>query len=123
MKTVKSSSRSPTLYLFINFQDIPKMRINEVCYTFVLCQERPVKSDLNRTRKTICDMNVQYPCDVGTKTASINILKLIIKSVISRAGAKFVAFGIRNFYLNTPMKKAEYVKIKFSKIPQELVDE
>ena len=68
-------------------------------------------------------MNVQYPCDVGTKTASINILNLIINSVISRAGAKFVAFGIRNFYLNTPMKKAEYVKIKFSKIPQELVDE
>ena len=83
----------------------------------------PRKSDLNRTRITICGTNVQYPGDVGTTTASREILKLIINSVISRASAKFVAFDISNFYLDTPMKKAEYVKIHFSKIPQEFVDE
>ena len=66
---------------------------------------------------------MQYTGDVGTKTASLEILKLIIYSVISIAGAKFVAFDIRHFYLDTPMKKAEYVKIQFSKIPQEFVDE
>ena len=110
-------------FFVIHFQDIPKTRINEVCYTYVLCQERPEKSDPNRTHITICVTNVQYSVDVGTKTASLELLKLIINSVISRAGAKFVAFDIRNFYLDTPMKKAEYVKIQFSKIPQEFVDE
>ena len=59
---------------------------------------------------------------MGTKTASLELLKLIINSVISRAGAKFVAFDISNFYLDTPMKKAEYVKIQFSKIPLEFVE-
>ena len=107
----------------IHFQDIPKTRINEVCYTSVLCQERPGKIDPNRTCITICGTNFQYPGGVGTKTSSLEILKLIINSVILRAGENFVAFDISNFYLDTPMKKAEYVKMQFSKIPQECVDE
>ena len=84
----------------------------------MLCQERPGKSDPNRTCITICGTNVRYPGDVGTKTASLELLKLIINSVISRAGEKFVAFDVSNFYLDTPMKKAEHVKIQFYKIPQ-----
>ena len=56
-------------FLVIYFQDIPKTRINEACYTSVLCKERPGKSDPNRTRITICGTNVQYPGDLGTKTA------------------------------------------------------
>ena len=94
-----------------------------MCYTSVLFKERPGKSDTNRTRITICGMNVRYPGDVGTKTASLELLKLIINSVISIAGAKFVAFDIRNFSLDTPTKKAEYFKIQFFKIPQGFVDE
>ena len=111
-----------TLFV-IHFQDIHNTRINEVCYTSMLCQERPGKSDPNRTSITICGTNVRYPGDMGTKTAPLEILKLITNIVISISGAKLVAFDIRSFYLNTPMKKAEYVKIQFSKIHQEFVDE
>ena len=57
------------------------------------------------------------------KTASIKLLRLMINSVISKTGEKFAALDISNFYLDTPMKKAEYVKIQFSKIPLEFVDE
>ena len=98
-------------FFVIHFQDIPKTRINEVCYTSVLCQEYPGKSDPNRTRITICGTNVQYPEEVGTKKASLEFLKLMINSVISRPGANFAVLDIRNFYLDNPMKKAEYVKI------------
>ena len=110
-------------FFIIHFQDISKTRIHEVCYTYVLCQELPGKSYSNRTCITICGTNVRYPRDVGTKTASLEILNLIINSVISRQGAKFSAPDIRNFHLNTPIKKARYVKIQFSGIPQEFVDE
>ena len=110
-------------FFVIHFQDIPKTRINQVCYTSVLCQERTVKSYPDRTRITICGTNVRYPGYVVTKTESLELLKIIINSVISRAGAKFVAFDICNFYLDTLMKKVEYVKIQFSKIPQEFVYE
>ena len=38
-------------------------------------------------------------------------------------GGLFAFVDISNFYLDTPMKKPEYVKIQFSKIPQKFVDE
>ena len=115
--------KGTNIFLVIHFQDIPKMKINEVCCTSVLFQERPGKSDQSRTCTTICGTNVQYPGDVGMKTSSLELLKIIINSVISIAGAKFAVFDMSNFYLNIPLKKAEYVKIQFSKIPQEFVDE
>ena len=115
--------KGTNIFLVIHFQDIPKMKINEVCCTSVLFQERPGKSDQNRTCTTICGTNVQYPGYVVTKTASLELLKLINNSVISRLGEKIAALDISNFYLDTPMKKSEYVKIQFSKIPQEFVDE
>ena len=65
---------------------------------------------------------MHYPGNVRTKIASLKILKIIIKSVVSRAAETFVAFEISNFDLDTSMKKAEYVKIQFSKIPQEFLD-
>ena len=89
----------------------------------MLCQEHPGKNDPTRTCIPICGTNMQYPGDVGTKTASLELPKIIINSVISRVGAKIVAFDIINFYLDTPMKKEEYVKIQFSEIPKEFVDE
>ena len=76
---------------------------------------RPGKKDPNRTRITICGTNVCYPGDVGTNTASLELLKLMINSVLSRAGAKYVSFDIEKFYLSTPLGRPEYVKIKFVK--------
>ena len=89
------------IFFVIHFQDIPKTRINELCYTSVLCQERPGKIDPNRTRIIICGTNVHYPGNVRTKIASLEILKIIIKSVVSRAAETFVAFEISNFDLDT----------------------
>ena len=84
---------------------------------------RPGKKDPNRTRITICGTNVCYPVDVGTNTASLELFKLMINSVLSRKGAKYVCFDIRNFYLSTPLGRPEYVKIQLSKIPEEFITE
>ena len=35
----------------------------------------------------------------------------------------FFSFDFKNFYLQTPMERSEYVRIKFSDIPQELIEE
>ena len=45
----------------------------------------------------------------------------MINSILSRTGAKYVCFDIENFYLSNPLGRPEYVKIKFSKIPQEFI--
>ena len=37
-------------FFIIKFEDIPKYRLNEICYTSVVCEVRPGKKDPNRTR-------------------------------------------------------------------------
>ena len=106
-----------TFYV-IKFEDIPKDWINKICYTSVGCEVRPGKKDPNRTQITICGSYVCYLGDVGTNTASLELFKLMIDSILSQAGAKYVCFDIKNFYLCTPLGRPEYVKIQFSKIPK-----
>ena len=60
---------------------------------------------------------------MGTKTASLDLVKLVINSVLSRKDAKYVSFEISNFYIQTPLERPEYVRIKLSDIPQEFIDE
>ena len=50
-------------------------------------------------------------------------MKLLLNSVLSRKGAKFVTFNIKNFYLQTPLDRPEYVCIKLADIPLDFVDE
>ena len=56
-------------------------------------------------------------------TGSLDLVKLIINSVLSRRNARFVCFDLKNFYLQTPMEKSKYVRIKLSDIPQEFIEE
>ena len=88
-----------------------------------MCTFRPDKADPNRTRIKIAGQNIKYPGDVRTKTASLDLVKLLLNSVLSRQGAKFVPFDIRNYYLQTPLDHPEYARIKLSDIPQDFVDE
>ena len=43
-------------------------------------------------------------------------------SVLSRPGATFACFDIKNVYLDTPLEKPDYVRVKLTDIPQEFVD-
>ncbi len=107
----------------IKLGDIPKERRKEICHTRVVCEYRPTKDDPHRTRITVAGTNVNYPGDVATPTGSLELVKLMINSVLSRPGAKFACFDVKNFYLDTPMDRPEYVRIKASDIPREFYDE
>ena len=47
---------------------------------------------------------INYPEDVGTNTATILLIKIILNSVISTRGACFMNINLANFYLMTPLK-------------------
>ena len=49
--------------------------------------------------------------------------KLLFNSIISTNGAKFMAMDISNFYLMTPLPRPEYLRLKLSNIPQEIITE
>ena len=60
--------------------------------------------------------------DCGTPTASLFTVKMLLNSVISTKGAKFMTLDIKDFYLNTPLAKPEYVRLKMSNFPQDVID-
>ena len=66
---------------------------------------------------------VHYPGDVGTPTADLTLVKMHVNSVISTPGARYMTLDVKNFYLNTPMVRYEYVRIKIDDIPEEIIVE
>jgi hypothetical protein len=51
----------------------------------------------------------------------LELIKLMLKSVISRKGARFACINIKKFYLDMPMEDPEYVHIKITDIPEEFI--
>ena len=49
------------------------------------------------------------------------VAKLLFNSVISKRGAKFMTKDISNFYLMTPLKLPEYIRISIKDIPEEII--
>ena len=107
----------------IMFHKIPQDRIQDVAHSRVVCEVRPTKADPDRTRITIGGNTIAYHGDTGTKTGSIEVVKGVLNSVCSRPKGKFLTADIDNYYLNTPLDRPEYVRIKIDVIPQEFIDE
>ena len=89
----------------------------------MVCEVKPHKEDQNHTHTTVVGSQISYPRDVGTPTGSLDLVKLIINSVLSRRNARFFSFDLGKNYLQTPMERSKYVRIKFSDIPQEFIEE
>ena len=77
----------------------------------------------NRTR-IICGGNLilDYPGDVITETASLETFKMNLNSVISTPGTRYMTMDISNMYLNTPLDRYKYMRMKLSDTPQQIID-
>jgi hypothetical protein len=63
------------------------------------------------------------PGEVGTNTASLELVKLLLNSVLSWEGARFSSIDHKNFYLYTPLPNPEYISVKLLDIPDEFIME
>ena len=108
---------------FIGEDEVPRDRKKDVTYGQFVCTERPEKTEQNRTRFVVGGDRINYPGEVATPTACMLVAKILFNSVISTKGAKFMTMDISNFYLMTPLKRAEYIKIRLSDIPDEIIKE
>ena len=108
---------------FIHKHEVPQDRFKEVTYGKFVCSVRPQKAEPFRTRLTLGGNRITYPGDVGTPTADMLLFKILLNSVVSTPGAKFMTIDISNFYLNTPMQRYEYVKLALRDIPEEVISE
>eukprot|EP00804_Cyclotella_cryptica_P016154 CCRYP_004249-RA/>CCRYP_004249-RA protein AED:0.38 eAED:0.38 QI:0/0/0/1/0/0/3/0/604 len=107
---------------FIRKSDIPQDRRKDVTYGR-LSATSARKAEPNRTRFTVGGDRINYPGEVATPTAEMLTAKLLCNSVISTPGAKFMTMDISNFYLMTPLPRPEYLRLKLSDIPTEIIRE
>ena len=84
---------------------------------------KPNKAKVHRTRLTVGGDKVHYPGDVCTPTADLTMVKMHINSVVSTRGAQDMTLEVKNFYLNMPMVRYEYVRIKIDDIPDKIIVE
>ena len=103
---------------FIHASQIPKGR--KATYLRIVCTDRPQKVEIRRVRWTVGGNLIEYPFDVSTKTAGLTTAKILLNSVLSTQNARFMTIDIKDFYLNTPMDRYEYMKIPISVIPDDI---
>jgi hypothetical protein len=100
--------------------DIPRERWKDITYAKFVCKEKPNKKEIHQTRLTVGGDRINYPGNCGTPTTDMLLVKIHLNSVISTPGAKYACFEVKNFYLNTPMDRPEYVHIKIEDVPDEI---
>eukprot|EP00804_Cyclotella_cryptica_P008148 CCRYP_004621-RA/>CCRYP_004621-RA protein AED:0.29 eAED:0.29 QI:0/0/0/1/0/0/3/0/521 len=107
---------------FIQRSHVPQDRWKDVTYGRIVANFRPEKEDPYRIRLTVGGNRINYPGDCGTPTADMITVKILLNSVISTLNAKFMTIDIKDFYLNTPMARPEYMRLKLSDIPAAIID-
>jgi hypothetical protein len=106
--------------IFIRISNIPKGL--KVTYGSFVVDIKEHKEEQERTRLTVVGDQIEYPGDKSTRTTGLTTAKILINSVISTLGAKFLVIDIKKVYLNTPLGRFEYMVINLSYLPQETID-
>eukprot|EP00804_Cyclotella_cryptica_P012520 CCRYP_017704-RB/>CCRYP_017704-RB protein AED:0.24 eAED:0.24 QI:0/0/0/1/0.5/0.33/3/0/909 len=107
---------------FIQQSHVPQDRWKDVTYGRIVANFRPEKEDPYRIRLTVGGNRINYPGDCGTPTADMITVKILLNSVISTLNARFMTIDIKDFYLNTPMARPEYMRLKLADIPAAIID-
>jgi hypothetical protein len=108
--------------VFIKKNQVPQDRAKDVTYGLITCLVQPEKIDEpNRTRLVAGGDRVHYPGDAGTPTANLLTVKLLLNSIISTPNAKFMTMDIKDFYLNIPMTRYEYMRLRLADMPKDVI--
>ena len=106
---------------FIDLSRLPKGR--KITYLRTVVAFRAQKADPYCIRWTVGGNLVDYPGVVYTPSANLATIKLLLNSIISTKNARFVNIDIKDFYLNTPMSRYEYMWVPVELIPRDIFDE
>jgi hypothetical protein len=90
-------------------------------YGKFLCEYKPNKAENKRTHFIVGGDKINYPGNCATPTGDLTLFKIMLNSVISTPGIRFMSLDIQNFYLNTPMSRYEYIQIKIDNVPDKVI--
>ena len=106
---------------FIDKQDIPTVRWQDVTYGRVIVNYIPEKQNPNRASLTVSRDRVTYHGDCETPTVDLLTFKILLNSIISTPGAKFITIDTKKIYLKTPLERSKYMRMKLSDLPEYFV--
>ena len=116
----KTGTKGKNCIFVMTHEEIKDMfaRGKKPTYARIVVDFRPQKEDPNRVRITAGGNLIQYAGDLTTRTADLTVTKMIWNSVVSTPGAKYAAFDVGDFYLETPLEEYEYMKMPLALFPQ-----
>ena len=82
---------------FIRKSKVPRNCMKNVMYEQFVCTEHPEKAESNRTTFMVGRDWINYSGEVATPTSEMLMAKLLISSIISTEGSRFMAMDISNF--------------------------
>jgi hypothetical protein len=104
---------------FIELKKIPKDR--KITYGKIVCDYKPYKKEEERVRLTVGGDRLDFSGDVATSTADITTFKILINSTLSTEDAAMMMMDIKNYYLDNPLPRFEYMKLLLSRFPEEII--
>ena len=124
-KGVGNRIKSPiNTCFFIHKHHVPADRFKDVTYGKFECSVKSQKVDEPYCTRPVLGSNwIHCDFNVGTQTADILLFKILLNSIVSTPGAKFMMINISDFYLNTPLMRWEYVKLNLRNILDETIRE
>jgi len=97
----------------VHYREIPSERRKDISYYNPQVREK-IKDGVvdRRVRGTYGGDRCNYPGDVTARTASLETVKVLLQSVVSTPGAAFLTADIVDFYLNSTLERAEYLRVQ-----------
>ena len=107
----------------IHMSDQPTERSGESTYYNPQVKEKEAVDGTTtyRVRGTIGGDRIDYPGPTTARTAAMPLVKLLLQSVVSD-DKRFLTLDIKDFYLNTPLDRPEYLRISSKFLPQHIID-
>jgi hypothetical protein len=108
---------------FIHKDQVPNNRKKDVMYRSFDCDFEPNKEEKEHTRLMAGGDRINYPGNCDTPTADMILFNILVNSILSTPNAKCIMMDIKDFYLRTPMKRLEYMRLEITDIPDEIIQE
>ena len=90
-------------------------------YTRLVVDMGPNKAVHERLRMRMGGDRMESVMETTTRIADLTTCKLHMNGVVSTPGARFAGGDVKGFYLNTPLKKKRYGKVRAKYIPEETI--
>ena len=106
--------------VFIPRAEVPDDK--KVTYASMVCDYRLLKDEKHRIRIIVGEDRLVYYDDAASPATNILETKIMINSTISNArrGARFITLDIKDYFLATPIRDPEYMRVRLKYIPEDI---